>query len=505
MTEIKKSNFFKFFISWQSVVPRLKDVLRQMERKTIIALGIAPYPRIIPSLFLQNYLIYSVKDTADLDVLRSYAKIFCLEEKFPKVAPKIQSTNYLLGNYAFQAFLKSRRAPFRLMFYQTTPPIVKKLEEQKIDWIGNRPESFNDVLLKVNFRNILKKLKLPHLEDWRMPREKFLSKTFEEIYRRWERPVVVQRADFDAAGEQGTFFIRKEVDWQTMQQILSQDTRFKEIQISPLIEGFSVSMLGCVTHLGVLTSPLQLQLIDVPEALCGQFPTGVFLGHDWGFRKWSSQTEITAQKIVELVGEFLAGKGFLGIFGIDFIYDHKTAKIFPLECNPRFTGALPVHSLMITAQSEVPPLEFFHLMAHLEIKEQFDFDTVNEKLKERLPVSHVSLIPKGVYEMKLPLKAGIYSFSPKKKVLTYKRPGAFLWELKDSSEFIMIDSIPRQGSHPIQNVPRLFKLIFPRSIAYSSSAVEPEVGELISTLSTALRKNQVSREKQEVAGQIQEF
>jgi len=500
-----KSIFFNFFISWQSVVPRLKDVLRQMEKKTIIALGIAPYPRIIPSLFLQNYLIYSVKDTADLDVLRSYAKIFCLEEKFPKVAPKIHSTNYLLGNYAFQAFLKSRRAPFRLMFYQTTPPIVKKLEEQKIDWIGNKPESFQDVVLKAGFRKVLKKLKLPCLDDWGISREEFLSKNFKYLYEKWGRPVVVQRADFDVSGEQGTFFVRNEEDWKTMHQILSQDTRFKEIQISPLIEGLSISMLGCITHLGVLTSTLQLQLIDVPETLHGQFPTGVFLGHDWGFRKWSAQTEITAQKIVEAIGKFLASKGFLGIFGIDFIYDTKTDKIFSLECNPRFTGALPVYSLMIIARNEVPPLEFFHLMAHLGIEAQFDFDTVNEKLKERFPLSHTSLTPKGIYEMKLPLKAGIYSFSPKKKALTYKRPGAFPWELKDDSEFIMIDSIPRQGGHVIQNVPRLFKLIFPHSIAHSSFAVKPEVGELITALSTALRKNQTPEEELEKSKQIQEF
>lgn len=485
----------EFFFTWKQSVPKLATVLERMQEKTIIAVGIAPYPRIIPSLFLKNYIIYAVKDTADLDTLRSYANIFCLEEKFSKIARKVHSTSYLLGSYAFQAFLKSRRRPFRLMFYQTTPPIVKKLEQQRIEWIGNRPESFDEVLLKANFRDLIKSLELPHIPDWRLPRVEFLAKTFQDLYQRWQRPVVVQRGDFDVSGEQGTFFLYNEDDWRVAHNILSADERYREIQISPFIEGPSVSMLGCITHAGVLTSTLQIQLIDVPEALHGQLATGVFLGHDWGFRSWSEKAEQTAQKIVESVGEHLAQKGFKGIFGIDLIYDQKADEIFPLECNPRFTGALPVYSLIITAANKVPPLEFFHIMTHLGITENFDFQFVNEKLKERQPVSHISLTPKGVYEMKVPLAAGVYSYLPQERALRYERPGAFLWDIKRGLEFIMIDCIPRQGGQIIQNVPRLFKLIFPRSIATSSFSIDHDVEELITRLSTLLRKDQIPPEE----------
>jgi len=115
-------------------------------------------------------------------------------------------------------------------------------------------------------------------------------------------------------GEQGTFFIREEKDWRHAHDILSKDTRYTEIQISPFVEGPSVSMLGCVTYLGVLTSGLQLQLIDIPESLHGQFPTGVFLGHDWAFREWTEKTEATAQQVMESVGEFLFQKRVSGCF-----------------------------------------------------------------------------------------------------------------------------------------------------------------------------------------------
>ena len=132
----------------------------------------------------------------------------------------------------------------------------------------------------------------------------------------------------------------------------------------------------------------------------------------------------------------------------------------------------------------------FHLLAHLGIEIDFDFDAVNAAFKKRLPIAHISLTPKGVAEMKLPIAAGIYSYDRERQELRHERPGAFLWDFRSEREFMIIDSVPRVDGRIIQNVPRLFKLIFPRQIARSSFAVEPEVGELITTLSTALRANQ---------------
>ncbi len=124
----------RFMQSWKRSVPRLEAILERMQEKTIIAVGGTPYPRITPALFLENYTIYSVKDPVDNDLLRNYASIFSLEEKFPKAAAKIHSTSYLLGNYAFQAFLKSRRNPFRLIFYQAlSPSVIKMLEQLEVE------------------------------------------------------------------------------------------------------------------------------------------------------------------------------------------------------------------------------------------------------------------------------------------------------------------------------------------------------------------------------------
>jgi len=161
-----------------------------------------------------------------------------------------------------------------------------------------------------------------------------------------------------------------------------------------------------------------------------------------------------------------------------------------------------MYSLMITHLNKVPPIEFFHLMAQLDIKEDFDFHAVNEGLKEKIPFSHISLTPKGVYEMKANLAAGVYSLAGENLGLRYERPGAFLWDIKNDSEFLMADSVPRLGAKVAQDAPTLFRLMFPRSIATSSFSIDPEIGELITKLSTLLRKDQVAPTEEQKTEQL---
>lgn len=478
------------FREWQGYISNLGAVLQEMQKKPIIALGVAPYPRIIPALFLQNYAIYCVKNSADIDVLRAYARIYCLEERHPKIAKKCQATSYLLKNFVFQSFLKSRKQPVRLMFYQTTKPIIDALDQLGVEWIGNNPDSFSGVLTKGDFRDLTKKLSLPSIPDWRVDRDVFIQLSFKEAWNHWDRPFVVQRADIDVAGEMGTFFVRSEKDWNDMMTVLSPDTRYKQVTISPFIEGYSLSMLGCVTSYGVFTSTLHLQLIDVPESLFGQMPTGVFLGHDWTFREWPRETEAEAEKIVEVLGAHLSKSGYKGIFGIDFLYDKKEKKIFPIECNPRFTGALPMYSLM-TIATGAPPMELFHIAEHLGIPVNVQFDKLNRAYKNRIPLAHIALTPKGIHTMPLNLESGIYTYDSKTHAMQFERKGAFPWDFKDTEkECLLIDSLPRLGAPVIQNVPRLCKIIFPRGIATSSFTVKPDIGQIIEGVSAALREEQ---------------
>jgi len=480
-----------FMNSWKKYIRNLDDVMEQLHLQQIISIAVAPYQRIIPALFMKrsHYQIYCVRDSADIDVLQNYANILCLEQKNPKVAQKIHSIGYLIKNYMFEGFLKSKSSLYALMFYQTTPPVVATLRERNIPWIGNDPESFEPVLHKDTFRNLLKSLRLKHLEDWTLTKEEFEKKTFDELFKKWSKGVVVQPGDYEIPG--GTMFVHSQTDLDKARAAYKQaehyDDRVKSIKISPFITGNALSMLGCVMEQGVLTSTLQLQLVDVPESLHGFEPSGMFFGHDWGFKDWDEQKELEAQKTVETLGHWLYKRGYRGIFGIDFIYDHQTKELFPLECNPRFTGAIPVYS-EINLLNEVPPIDFFTLVAYLKIPIEFDFNAVNAAWKKHVNVSHIAITPRGVDIMKINLATGVYTYHEKEKSLEYLRPGAFLHELKNDKEFLIIDQVPRQGQEIIQNVPRLFKFIFPNSIAEGTSKIKAPYSEILNSIGNLLRR-----------------
>lgn len=479
-----------FLQSWKRVVPGITKVLSDVNQKTIIGFGMVPYPRIVPSLFLKNYIVYAVKDTADLDLLRKYSefRIFCLEEKFPKAATKIHAASYLLGNYAFHAFLKSRPYPFYLLMHRTTLPIVQKLEQNGLEWIGNHPNTFEDVWLKADFQSFLKKMGLPALGTTRTSREDFLQYSFEKASQIWQPPFTVQRLFSETGLEQAPFVISDKYAWEDMIQALSLSQPFLEVQVSPVIQGLSLSTTGCITPLGVLSSALQLQLVNVKEVFAEQQGSNLLVGYDFGFCAWGSHIQTQAQKITETVGEYLSQKSYKGVFGINFLYDQRTDQLFGTECIPQFPEDMHIYSLGLLEQGKVPPLDFFHIATHLDALGKFDFEAVNAALKERVPLSHIFLAREGIQEMRLALRAGVYSFDLAQNALTFQREEAFPWELKSDQEFLMLDSMPRPGKPVIDNVPSIFKLIIPGSIGESSSQVKPHTGTLLSVLSKVLRE-----------------
>lgn len=472
---------------WRHLIPDIDSVIAEIEKTSILSVGITPYTRIIPSFFLKNYSIYTVQRSSDVDIMEKFVRMHVLQDHHPDVAKKVHGTGYLIGNHLFQAFIKSRRELPKLMFYTMTDKIVESLDKLGIQWIGNNPSTFRDVMLKGSFRQLVRELNLPTLRSKIYPRGDFLERSFGEVAADCGESFVVQRADKEVGGNEGTFFIHDDADYRRCLSVLGKDTNFEQIVATRFVEGWSTSMLGCVMPQGILSGPLQLQLIDVPQALHGVPPNGIFFGNDLGFNAWKEGTQARAQKVVEAIGAHLQKNGYKGIFGIDFLYDKKTGEIFPNECNPRFTGSLVLYSLMLL-EAGVPPMEFFHLMAHLNIQSSYDFDAINAALKTCQPCAHIAFSPRGITSMELPLLAGVYVYEPAGPSLSYKGPGISLADLKNENEFLLIDTVPSLGGSIEQNVPRLFKFIFPRNIAKSSYEIDTKAGFLVKQFADKLLK-----------------
>jgi hypothetical protein len=471
---------------WKNLIPNIDAVIRELEQKPILSVGITPYTRIIPAFFLNKYAIYTVQRSSDVDIMEQFLSMYVLEDKHPEVAARVHGTGYLIGNHYFQGFVRAFKQRPTLMFYTMTKKIIEDLDKLGMAYIGNDPKTFEDVMYKQHFKALVKKLGLPVLPTRTYLREAFFEASYEQLQEEVGNAFVVQRGDKETGGNEGTFFIHSRADFDRCREILVQDKSFSTIVCARFVSGHSTSMLGCVMREGTLSGPLQLQLIDVPQSLHGVSANGIFFGNDLGFVDWEPVVEDKAQEVVEAVGDYLRNQGYKGIFGIDFLYDKETKEIFASECNPRFTGSLVLYSLMLL-EAGVPPMEFFHLLAHLNIQADFDFGEVNRALKARISCAHIAFSPRGITNMELSFPAGVYECLPGVgESLSYKRPGISLADLKNENEFLLADTVPNLHAPIEQQVPRLFKFIFRRSIARSSYEIDESAGLLVKSFADAL-------------------
>ena len=141
------------------------------------------------------------------------------------------------------------------------------------------------------------------------------------------------------------------------------------------------------------------------------------------------------------------------------IIDRERDEVHPVECNPRYTGAFPVYSLLQHEANEVP-LDAFQLLEHLGIEYDFDFETVNQSWKTPKHGAHLVIhnpdfdnwvkatenVPTGVWR----LTAG---------KLEWLREGWQMSDLKTDDEFILTDGCPAPGDL-IKPHLRVGKLIF---------------------------------------------
>jgi len=57
--------------------------------------------------------------------------------------------------------------------------------------------------------------------------------------------------------------------------------------------------------------------------------------------------------------------GYKGIFGLDFVLDEKTNKLYIIECNPRLLGSFPTLNMVQLLNNE-PLILAFHILEFLK-------------------------------------------------------------------------------------------------------------------------------------------
>ena len=283
------------------------------------------------------------------------------------------------------------------------------------------------------------------------PGELFVLKRlkWKKIIKDFGLPFIIQHPT--RGGGKGTFLINNLKDFKISLQVIKKEDeedaqKISRVLVAKFISGPSPSIIGCVTRYGILSTPLQFQVLSQKE-LYNKEGFGLFCGHDFTSSKFSESIEAQAYTMIKSIGRKFQSLGYKGIFGLDFVLDEKEGKLYLTECNPRLTGAFPILTFA-QIENQEPPLLAFHILEYLNIDYQIDFSKIENILHQKKEGAQMFLhnLEGKIARNKNELKAGVYRIDSQDN-LVFIREGYKLSHLQSADEFLICDGVPFLNSY----------------------------------------------------------
>jgi hypothetical protein len=458
---------------------RLMSLIEQSST-SVVGVGVTAFNRIGPALFYPNYKIVCYKYGSDTEALSKYCAIKTIQKDWPETDLAKVNTVSILKHPEVKKYL-SKQKNSKVFVYKSSKQITREVDKLGLTLIGNRPEIRDKYEDKLQFFNIGRRIGLPMIPGVQLKLRDLNLDSLNQVRLKLGQKLVFQLTDISMGGGKGTFYIFSDVDFANFESFLKSEQENRNlvnVNITKFISGPSPSVTGCVTRHGILTGPLQTQILDVPELGGHEGRSGVYQGHDWSYKVYDQDLQNQADKMAQTLGEEMFRNGYKGIFGLDLVIDEETNQVYPIECNPRYTGAFPVFSMLQHAYNEVP-LDMFQLLEFLNIDYSYNFEEVNKSWKQPKAGAHVVL--KNPFEVdwtvaKGNLPAGVYRL--KSNTLEKVRDGVMYQNLVSDDEFILTDGPPRFNQRVKPGL-RIGKLIFKDRILASPGKITDWASEVV--------------------------
>jgi hypothetical protein len=173
-----------------------------------------------------------------------------------------------------------------------------------------------------------------------------------------------------------TFFISDERAFQLHAERIAAHTRVK---IMRRIRCQQLTLEACVTRHGTLVGPLETELVGCAELTpysggwCGN---EVLAAHESTLL--APELRQQAQQATVAMGAQLQQAGYRGCFGLDFLLDQDTRRLYLGEMNPRLTGATPLTNQAMLEADNLP-LVLFHLLEWSDAEYELDVAAFNQQ------------------------------------------------------------------------------------------------------------------------------
>jgi len=346
------------------MINNIDELLKRLRNypEPVIGVSVTAFTRTGPAFFLPNYQIISLKETSDLVAIRQRCRVVSIEQDLGGEEPEKQNTSSILKQSRVRAYLATKMPGFNLLVYKSSRNVERVLGQLGGKLLAN-PAAIRDPFEdKKEFREMAKQAGLPLLPGETLRIDTLTAEKFSQLKKQYGQKLVFQLTDYTVGGGIGTVFVEDE---EKLAWLLGYVKRRREggkeltwVNVTPFKVGLGASINGMVTREGVLAGPLQVQLLDVPEVTAFAGRNGVFCGHDWAGGRFTPKQQKQAEQLVQTWGAFMARKGYKGIFGLDVIVDQKQDKVYPIECNARYTGGFPPYAMLQLAAGE-PSFDVF--------------------------------------------------------------------------------------------------------------------------------------------------
>ncbi len=302
-----------------------------------------------------------------------------------------------------------------------------------MDYIGPPPDLCHWLNDKTNFLAALQENGLPRLPGrWVRLAENHYLELASEMGNRF----VVQLAR--GISGSGTFFIGSEEDY------AAAGTRCGDAPVwaAPDVGDVSFNINAVATGEGTAAAWPSSQLAGLPE-LCVR--RGQYCGNDYAAT--ASLPRRAVEQVIEQterIGNWLAGLGFRGLFGLDFVMSTVTCAVFAVDLNPRWQGST-VWLAQAQQQAGALPLPAAELAWRKGLMSARELLECRDSFLQPVQAGHISLRNRTPQSMQVTaaLEPGVYSFSG---AANYERSGLRLNNLRQPGEMLVIGAVPRPGT-----------------------------------------------------------
>lgn len=387
---------------------------------------------------LPNYHIICLDDHPLVDLLqKAGVSVFCLEKELSEKNVLKRSSGLILEHPLTLAFIKKKslnQTP-NILFFKPQKKIEILAQKYGFNLIGNSSKLNGCFEDKLNFFRLFgKELPLPPTQI-----VKLSELNFYEFSQKYGLPLVIQFG-YGWAGS-STFFVSSSADFEK----IKKDYPNIEVKAGKYIKGCTVLNNAVVWPGKVLQSGPALQ-INADKLLTAN-PGGT------GGRQWPAKISIaqkeSIRKITEKIGNFMDKAGYRGFFGLDFLIEKDTEKVWVSENNARLTASSSFYTKLELSRGCFPLLGF-HLLSFLQ--PQIDIANTGDvfeimgcevvaKNTEKYPVKVNANLKVGVFDKKINFKKAAYFFDKLNKDEFWMTCANYGREVNPEIELIRINSL----------------------------------------------------------------